>query len=168
MKNERSRLYPILNLGTVHEILTGPLAGLCDSQADRTGLAGLLGYASGDGGLAARKLSALVQFGVLDRHDGVYRISILGTRLQVLRPGTDEFRRAAQAALERPALFRKILDQYRPQGRIPEDLARVLAEGYGITPRASHDAEEVFIRSARFAQAIDGQGRFLETRSIGP
>jgi hypothetical protein len=45
-------------------------------------------------------------------------------------------------------------------GRIPEDLALVLTEHYGITVRASEDAEGVFIRSAVFAGMLGAEGQF--------
>jgi len=165
MKKARSRAYPILDLREACAILTGKLAGLGDSTLDRNALAEILGYASGSGGVAARKVGCLVQYGMLERKDGHYKMSRLGHRLQSLTAGTEEFLRVSGIALERPVLFNSVLARYRPQGRVPEDLARVLTEHYGITARASKDAEGVFIRSALFAKVLDVEGRFLEDSS---
>ncbi len=162
MKKERSRAYPILDLGSAQEILRGRLADLGNSRLNRDALAEILGYSSGKGGVAARKASSLVQYGMLDCQSGHYQLSRLGHRLQGLSTGTEELFRVIRFALESPVLFRSILSRYRPQGRIPEDLARVLTEHYGITERASEDAEGVFIRSAMFAEVLDAEGRFLE------
>jgi hypothetical protein len=162
MKKERSRAYPVLDLETAFGILIGKLSQFRDTRLDRDALAETLGYSSAGGGIAARKVSALVQYGMIDSRDGLYELSARGHRLQRFKPGTEDFLNAARLALEKPSLFRSLLTRYRPQGRIPEDLARVLTEHYGITERASEDAEGVFIRSAVFAGVLDAEGRFRE------
>jgi hypothetical protein len=162
VKKERSRSYPVLDLGTAYEILVGRLKSIETSSLDRDALAGVLGYSAAYGGIAARKISALVQYGMLDYRDGYYVLSPRACRLQSCENGSKEFLSALQVTLEKPTLFRSILSQYRPVGRIPEDLARVLTEKYGITARASEDAEAVFIRSAIFAQVLDVEGQFRE------
>lgn len=162
MKKERSRSYPVLDLGLAYEILVVRLARLGSSRLDREALAEILGYSSAGGGIAARKISALVQYGMLDYRDDLYELSPRAHRLQSFEAGSEEFLTAVRVALEKPALFKSILARYRPLGRIPEDLARVLTEHYGITARASEDAEAVFIRSAQFAGVLDAEGHFRE------
>jgi len=162
MKKERSRSFPVLNLETACELLAGRLSRLGSSRLAREALAEALGYSSAGGGIAARKISALVQYGMLDYRDGLYELSSRAHRLQSFKAGTEEFSAAVRVALEKPALFRSILSRYRPLGRIPEDLAQVLTDHYGITARASEEAEAVFVRSAIFAQVVDSEGRFQE------
>jgi hypothetical protein len=160
MKKERSRAYPVLDLEAAYRILVGTLARLGNSRLDREALAETLGYSSAGGGIAARKVSALVQYGLLDYRDNFYELSSRGHRLQSFEIGTEDFLSAARIALEKPSLFRNILSRYHPLGRVPENLAQVLTEDYGITARASEDAEGVFIRSAVFAGVLDAEGRF--------
>jgi hypothetical protein len=162
MKKERSRSFPVLDLGTAYEVLVRRLAGLGTSKVERDALAEILGYSSAGGGIAARKISALVQYGMLDYRDGLYELSSRAHRLQSFKVGTGDFLAAVRVALEKPALFRSILSRYRSVGRIPEDLAQVLTDHYGITARASEEAETVFVRSAMFAEVLDAEGRFRE------
>lgn len=162
MKKERSRSFPVLDLGTAYEVLVRRLAGLGTAKVERDALAKILGYSSAGGGIAARKISALVQYGILDYRDGLYELSSRAHRIQSFRVGTKDFLAAARVALEKPALFRSILSRYRPVGRIPEALAQVLTDHYGITARASEEAETVFVRSALFAEVLDAEGRFRE------
>ena len=162
MKKERSRSYPVLDLGTAYEILVGKLSPLGSTRLDRDALAEVLGYSSAGGGIAARKISALIQYGMLEYRDELYELSSRGHRLQNFEVGTEEFLKAVRVALEKPALFKSILAKYRPIGQLPEDLAQVLTERYGITARASGDAEAVFLRSAIFARVMDAEGRFCE------
>ncbi|HEY4594429.1 MAG TPA: hypothetical protein VIJ61_18560 [Thermoanaerobaculia bacterium] len=164
MKKERSRSYPVLDLEAAYEILIGRLTALGSSRRDREALAEALGYSSAGGGMAARKISALVQYGMIDYRDGLYELSLRGHRLQGSEAGSEERLSSLQGTLEKPALFRSILSRYRPVGRIPGDLARVLTEQYGITASASEEAEAVFIRSAVFAGVLDAEGRFREAQ----
>ncbi len=160
---ERSRSYPVLDLEMACQALTGKLSRMGSSRLDRDAFAETLGYSSAKGGIAARKVSALVQYGLIEYRDGFYELSARGHRIQSFKVGTQEFLKAARVALEKPPLFRSLLSRYRPLGQIPEDLAKVLAEQYGITARASEDAEGVFVRSAVFAGVLDTEGRFRES-----
>ncbi len=160
-EKERSRSYPVVDLEAARELLR-QLDALGSGEVDREGLAKLLGYATGSGGVAARKVGALVQYGLLDRHAGFFRLSLLGNRLRQARESSPEFGSAILGALKKPPLFRWILDRYTRVGQIPENLDEILAGEYGITARASEEAANVFIRSARFARVLDSQGHLLE------
>jgi hypothetical protein len=161
-ERKRSHAYPVLDLGAACDLLIGRLHRLGDQKLDREGVAAILGYTSAAGGAAARKIGALVQFGFLDRHAGVYELSQRGHLLQNLEVDTPEYSSKVREALERPVLFRRILDRYRPSGQVPDDLARVLSREFGITARASEDAAIIFFRSARFARMLNPDGSFRE------
>ena len=161
-ERERSRAYPIIDLETAYDLLSRHLGSLGKESLNRESLAKRLGYETGGSGMAARKIGALVQFGLLNRHSGQYSLNRLGIDLLRSRVDSPRFRSAIQASLERPALYRWILGRYRRVGRVPEGLAGILVREYGITIKASAEAVGVFLRSARFAEAIDSEGCFLE------
>jgi len=154
MKRARSTAYPVLDLAAAYRILRQDLAGLGAVELDRDEIARKIGYNDALGGLAARKIGALVHYGLLVRRGARYGLSALGLRLQNLELHDIEFSSAIRAALEHPSLFRMILDRYKNAGRIPHSLAAELA-AFGITEKASADAEEVFRNSALFAGVLD-------------
>jgi hypothetical protein len=160
-ERERSRSYPVIDLEGALDLL-GRLGLLEAEEVDRKDLAKLLGYTTGNGGVAARKVGALVQYGLIDRHAGRYGLSLRGRRLRKAGKSPSEYRAGIQAALERPPLFRWILERYRRVGSVPENLNGVLAREYGVTARASEEAANVFLRSARFAGVLDPEGLFIE------
>jgi hypothetical protein len=168
MKKERSRAYPLVDLETAFDILRRQLGPWGEEALDRHDLAARLGYSTGDGGKAARKIAALVHYGLLDRSGGQYRLSRLGRRILDLPPGSAETQSALRTALERPALFRSVLALYQPEWRSPGNLARALATEFGITVRASFDAAEAFLRSAHFAGALADDGRRLDALQPSP
>jgi hypothetical protein len=154
MKRERSTAYPVLDLATAYRILRQDLAGLGTAELDRDDIARKLGYQAAWGGLAARKIGALVHYGLLNRRASRYGLSPLGLRLQNLDLGDPEFSSAICAALEHPTLFKALLGRYRELGRLPTNFAQELAK-FGITERASADVAAVFRDSALFAGVLD-------------
>jgi len=159
MKRARSTAYPVLDLAAAYRILRQDLEDLGAAELDRDEIARKLGYNDALGGLVARKIGALVHYGLLVRRGSRYGLSPLGLRLQNLDIHDTEFPSAIRAALEHPVLFRAILDRHRATGRVPHSLAAEL-ESFGITEKASADAEEVFRSSALFAGVIDTEGTF--------
>lgn len=162
MSRERSAAYPVLDLAAAYRVLRQDLWGLGAVELGRAEMAKRLGYQAAEGGLAARKVGALVQYGILDRRVGRYSLSPLGLRLQALSLGDAEFPSAIRAALEHPTLFKEILRRYQRPGKVPRDLAPELAD-FGITQRASAQAAEVFRSSALFAGVIDTDGFIQES-----
>jgi hypothetical protein len=162
-ERSRSRSYPVVDLEAAAELLArlGPVE---TEEVDRKALAKLLGYTTGSGGVAARKVGALVQYGLIDRHAGSYRLSLRGSRLRRPNLPPADYRLAIQGALEQPPLFRWILDRYQREGRIPENLDRILTRDYGITARASEEAANVFLRSARFAGVLSSDGLLIDPK----
>ena len=159
MKRERSTAYPVLDLATAYRVLRQDLSSLGAVELDRAEMAKRLGYQGASGGLAARKICALAQYGLLDRRAGLYGLSPLGLRLQVLDIGDTEFPSAIRTALEQPPLFKDILDRYRSAGSVPRDLAEELVD-FGITQQASTHAAKVFESSALFAGVLDTDRSF--------
>ncbi|HXU30284.1 MAG TPA: hypothetical protein VN851_06895 [Thermoanaerobaculia bacterium] len=155
---ERSNAYPIFDLAVAYRILRQDLADLGAGEFDRSTIFSRLGHTAEVSGGAARKVAALVQYGLLDYRGGLYGLSALGLRLQRLKLGDPEFRSATSACLECPTLFRAILERFRSEGRIPQDLAQHLS-AFRIMTKASTEAAGVFWRSALFADVLTTDGR---------
>lgn len=157
---ERSRAYPILSLEDSRRVMGEILAGLGRGSFSREVLGEALGYSNAQGGPGARKIAALVQYGFLRRKAGLYSPTALA------REAVEPRSAAASAsallrALRHPPLFAALLDRYRPQGRVPTQLASVLWRDFGITRKASRAAAETFRKSARYAGVLDSAGAFL-------
>ncbi len=139
------------------------LAGLGTGCFSREVLGEALGYSNARGGPGARKIAALAQYGFLRRKAGLYSPTALAR--EAVEPGSDAARAGALLrALRQPPLFAALLDRYRPQGRVPAQLADVLWRDFGITRKASRAAAETFRQSARYAAVLDGDGAFLPHR----
>ncbi len=157
LANERSRAYPAICLEEADGIIGQIVSRLGPDAISRELLAEILGYSNVYGGPGARKISALTQYGLLKRRTGLYDATPLASRL-LRAQDADERQQALQLALNHPTLFKALLDRYEPQGRVPVQLARILALDHGITQKASSAAAEIFMRSARYAGVIASDG----------
>jgi len=97
------------------------------------------------GGFAGRVISALQQFGLLERHEGKYRVSEAG--FQIINLPKEDLKRIAlirNAALM-PPLFTKLVELY--EGELPSDATLkshlILSEGF------NPDSVGKFIRALR-------------------
>lgn len=156
----RSRSYPVVALREAVVAMQAIDREVGKGRHDRDAMAKALGYNSGVG-LAARKVAALVQYGLLERAgEGQYEATELARAL--LHPRTDaEFRETLGRAFGGPALFSGLIDRFRPEGRVPNQLANILIRDHGITRDASEDAAKNFTESALFAGAIDANNVFI-------
>jgi hypothetical protein len=64
-------------------------------------------------GAAGRVLSALLQYGLLEKHNTLYRLSEHAHRILNLSETSPERRRAMEACALRPSLFRELLTTYK-------------------------------------------------------
>jgi hypothetical protein len=160
MPRPRSRAYPVQDLASCLDDMKLVLRKLGKGGFERELLAEALGYLSADGGLAARKVAAATQFGLLRRKDGRYRPTPLAER--ILHPATaEEHRTALLEAVEAPPLHGEVIERFRSQGRLPEELASFLFRDFGITTAAAPKAARVLLRSAVQGGLTDEQGRFV-------
>lgn len=156
----RSRAYPVEDLVAAAEDLDAILEAVGRGAHSREVLADALGYQTGAGGTAGRKVAALTQYGFLHRREGRYAPTDLGER--ACRPRSSQERtETLRKALYNPPLFRQVLGRYEPEGRLPKRLSNVLFRDFGITASASDTAAAVLLDSARQAGVIDDDGRFV-------
>ncbi len=141
------------------------LTGLGNGSFSREVLGEILGYSNAHGGPGARKIAALAQYGFLRRRAGLYSPTPLAR--EVVEPRPEATRSGAlNRALRQPPLFGALLDRYRPQGRVPSQLASVLWRDYGITRKASRAVAATFCKSARYAGVLDRDGAFIPDREV--
>jgi len=154
-------------LGVVCGLLREKLEGMGSEWVDRGALAERLGYRTGEGGVAARKIAALVHFDFLVRSEGGYRLSESGTRLQELEEDSPELHAAIQQALQQPVLFDGILRRFQPFGHVSRtELRKALTDDFGITEQAKDEAAEIFLESAQFAGVLRSDGSFADSEPI--
>ena len=131
---------------------------------ERAEVADALGYSSGAGGVAARKIAALTQFGLLDRHGGKYSLTALGKDLRSLPESSSDFVQALKSAFEKPSLFREVLQRHvSSSGKIPNNLNELLVRHHGITKKASKEVAQIFERSESFVRAKEASRRPAES-----
>jgi hypothetical protein len=155
----RSRAYPIIGLEEAVQAAETIQAQLGGGLHDRDSLAGAIGYSRGVG-LAARKIAALVQFGLLAREGAEYQLSELVD--QILTPRSDEEEEeGVRRAFGNPPLFDELTSRFRAQGRLPRQLANILARDHGIQRKVADDAASAYVSSGQFAGVLDGHGAFV-------
>lgn len=162
MTKKRSRAYPYLDLETAVGLLGPVIRNVAHDWVDRDLLGQALGYASGSGGNAARKIAALVQYGLLERRSGQYRLSPLARRMGRSDPKDSLSADYLRRAFYNPALFRAILSGIQVEGHLPTHLDEMLIRKHGITDSASGRVAEVFRRSGEFAGVLLPDGTLFE------
>lgn len=126
---------------------------------DRNSIAQALGHSSGSSGVAGRKISALIQFGLYERRDDSFRPTKLGRLL-----AEEDSREGFQRAFLSPPLFQEIVDKYRPDGAVPHYFAQALP-GYGVTETAKYEVARIFMASAEYAGILAADGVFRDEDS---
>jgi hypothetical protein len=157
----RSRAYPVIPLEEALELLKQQTEVLGWGYHDRNAIAQALGYVGGNSGIAARKIAALVHFGLLGLRSSLYSPTSLAHRILEVTEGNRP-RAALQAACLNPSIFREIIQRYELVGRIPRQLAAALTMDHGIQDNAREEAARVFMASAVFAGILEGNGAFRE------
>ncbi|MGH1347537.1 MAG: hypothetical protein ACRBN8_38620 [Nannocystales bacterium] len=148
----RSRAYPISSLGKAVEDLETLTNQLGAGLHDRAAIGQALGYKGGTG-KAARRVAALVQYGLIDRKKDGYEVAPAAD--EVLHPTDDEEKRQAlHKAFFNVSLFAELVEKYKPGGRLPQQLENLLYRNHRITAAAKDEVAEIFRVSARFAGVI--------------
>lgn len=160
--NLRSRAYPVKTLGVCLEFLGLIVEKLGFGEHFKEKIAEALGHQHAKGGMAARKIGALSQFGLIEwtckEH---YQVTELGKTLSAPADEMEKIRLLRQA-VRQPPLYAALFDEYEPQGRLPEFLHNVLARNYGINPSVAKNAAATFQESAVFVGLLDTSGQFMK------
>lgn len=160
---KRSRAYPAIDLESAIELLNRVVPILLEGDRERDDLAQTLGYSSGKGGAAARKIAALGHYGFLNRKGSIYSLSAL-SGYYIKADSQEDRQYAVGIAFRQPTLFQDLVEKLEPEGRIPADLGQILEHQHGIAHRASKDVARIFRVSAQFVGVIDLAGNFLSSQ----
>jgi hypothetical protein len=157
-ESSRSRSYPAINLPEALEVLRKQVEGLGEGAHDREAIAQALGYTSGTSGIAARKIAALVQFGLLWNQRGLYEPTKLAREILAERD-ENRLKEKLRAAFLHAGLFHEIVQDYLAKGQVPRLLAHAL-RSYRIVHNARDEVARIFMDSALHARVMDSNGIF--------
>jgi hypothetical protein len=144
----RSVAYPAVSLPEAIDLIKKIRESLGKTDYSRAHMLKALGY-SADGGEAARKVAALVQFGLVDRAGSVYKYRDLSDK--ILFPTSDEmFANAILEAVKNPSLYNKLLMKYKGQS-LPTLLSNILTIEFKVGEKVSRDVLTDFVKSIEFA-----------------
>lgn len=145
---ERSTPYPGVNLEKAISMVAEIKVALGRGPYSRTAAAQALGHSTLTGP-AARKVAALVHYGLLDRSGG--DAYVLGKTVNdILHPISEDQKHGAIAlAAVQPKLFSKLIQQYAGQG-IPRMLGSILIRE-GISSGAADEVATIFSETLSYA-----------------
>lgn len=155
-KKERSRAYPVMPLEEALNRIESINRNLgINGQFNRESLAVGMGYTSLNGA-SARRVAALVHYGLLNREKDQYYLSPLAK--QYLLPVNDGDKEAAtrEAALS-PTLFAEIYESFKGQV-IPKQFVNRLIQEFGIQQKAAPDVERIFKSTVETAGILQSNG----------
>lgn len=157
-ESARSRSYPFVSLAEALEVLRKQIEGLGSGAHERDEIAQALGYTSGSSGIAARKISAVSQFGLLQNHQGLYEPTELARQI-LAEKDENRLKEHRRTAFLNPSLFREIVEDYLPHGKVPRLLAHTLRD-YRVAANAREEVARLFMESALHARVLDTSGVF--------
>jgi len=144
----RSAAYPVLSLEKAINLSLKLKQSLGEGPYSRAEAAKGVGHDKLTGP-AARKVAALVHYGLLDRTGNAYKQSKLAQ--DILNPITEEKKkRAIVIAVSRPKLFKTLLKRYEGQA-LPNMLANILIRD-DIKEKVAPNVVRIFKDSITFAE----------------
>lgn len=159
-KKIRSKSYPAYGLRESIELVEMIRERLGAGPYGREAIAEAIEAASPSSGAFNRKVSALMNFGLLQRSGSGYGISSLAERMIV--PLSDgERSEAVRQAFYNCSLYTDILEAFSTEGRLPRLLENTLVRRFGIQSAASKSAAATFRASGEFAGVLSADGAIL-------
>jgi hypothetical protein len=151
-RRERSTPYPFLTIEAALSLL-GRLRGAGGKGPySREFMAQCLEHKSLNG-TAVRKIASLTHYGLLDRIGNAY--TLCSNVEDFLNPVSEEQKRVAViAAIGRPVLFAKLLEDFTGQ-TLPTKLDAILIR-QGVSPTVAPDVATIFKANLEFAGMIQG------------
>jgi hypothetical protein len=158
-KRERSKAYPGCNLEQCVQDLIKTKKALGRGVHDRDSIAKAIGYENMCGP-AAVKISAMVQFGLLDKIEGGYSINSDSSKIS--DPISNEEKSIAlKDSFRKPRFYVELLEKFEGDGMIPSQLGTHLHRFHGISLNASEIAAKIFRESGVYAGILNEEGKIL-------
>lgn len=156
MKKERSRAYPAIPLGEALARIESINKNLgINGQFNRESIAIGMGYTSLNGA-SARRVAALVHYGLLNRDKDQYYLSQLAKQYLLPVNDGDKDEAIREAALS-PTLFAEIYESFKGQV-IPKQFVNRLIQEFGIQQKAAPDVEKIFKSTVEMAGIMQSNG----------
>lgn len=144
---DRSVAYPGINIEKAIELSAKLSSELGKGPYSRSDAAHGIGHLKLSGP-AARKIAALVHYGLLERSGNTYAQSVLAQ--EIVSPVNEEEKLVAIGkAVRNPKLFSTLLQQFQGQA-LPTMLGNILIRK-GISPSVSEEAANIFRESLKFS-----------------
>lgn len=152
----RSSAYPVIALAEALEKIKSINENLgLNGQFNRESIAAGMGYTSLNG-TSARRVAALIQYGLLDREKDMYFLSAAAK--QILIPiGDNDRQEAIKKAALKPALFKSIYSVLQGQV-LPRQFTNRLIQEFGIEQKAASDVERIFKSTMTTAGILQSNG----------
>jgi hypothetical protein len=144
---DRSVAYPSITIGDAIDFTTKLREALGKGPYSRDEAAKALGHAKLSGP-AARKVAALVHYGLLERTGNAYNQTKLAQ--DIIKPLSDDQKNQAMVtAVRSPRLFEKLLQKYAGQA-LPTMLQNVIIRE-GVSESAANEVVRLFTESIKFS-----------------
>jgi len=149
-RKDRSVAYPSLSLPDAINSATQLKESMGKGPYSRTDAAKGIGHVALTGP-AARKIAALVQYGLLDRHGNTYSLTDLVQ--EITKPIDEETSQAAIARAARsPKLFDKLIERYSNQA-LPTMLENIVIRE-GVSESAAKEVVRIFNDTLSFSKLL--------------
>ena len=159
-KKERSSPYPGADLASCVDAVEKFKKQLGTGSHDATAIAGAIANGKVTGPLA-RKIAAMVYFGLLEKSGKEYRLSDNSSK--ITNPfNVGEKESTIREAFTMPKLYATLLEKYSGEGEVPRQISNILHREHGIAESASKFAADIFLRSGQYAGVLDTDGRFVD------
>lgn len=156
MKKERSRAYPAIPLEEALARIESINKNLgINGQFNRESIAIGMGYTSLNGA-SARRVAALVHYGLLSRDKDQYYLSQLAKQYLLPVKDGDKEKAIREAALS-PTLFAEIYESFKGQV-IPKQFVNRLIQEFGIQQKVAPDVEKIFKSTVEVAGIMQSNG----------
>lgn len=159
---ERSRAYPSYNLEECINSAKHIKDSLGKGKHTLEAIAEAMGYSPKNSGVS-RRISSLVQFGLLEKHTKENSYSLIPGQIdKITHPkNNEEVITTVRELFYTPLLYAEIMGKYENDGQIPKILPNILYREHGITQSASQDAAKTFLESGIYAKVFDENNKII-------
>ena len=148
LKKNRSVAYPVISLENAISSMEAIKSNLGKDKYNRKLMVEALGH-NKNSGHGARKVAALVHYGLVKREGNVYSYDNITERI-LLPKSQEEKEQALIEAVNNPKLFKSLIERYNEQS-LPDLFSSILSRDYHINENVKEKATDIFIKSIEYA-----------------